>query len=96
MVGQCYQKLEHDVAQIKLFFMCCENLVALQQIRPDSYTLVFGVQRNTQIIKDNLGFMYYKNKKTQILLYSDLTERCFERSMQSYTPCGINLKSIVK
>ena len=30
--------------------------------RPVTYTTVFGVKRNTEIIRDNLGFMYYKNK----------------------------------
>lgn len=33
--------------------------------RPDTYTVVFGEQRNTEIIRDNLGFMYHKNKETQ-------------------------------
>lgn len=27
-------------------------------------TVVLGVQRGTEIIRDNLGFMYYKNKVT--------------------------------
>lgn len=33
--------------------------------RPQTYTIVFGVQRATEMIRDNLGFFYYKNKKTE-------------------------------
>lgn len=32
---------------------------------PNSYTTVFGVQRGTEIIRDNVGFLYYKNKTTE-------------------------------
>lgn len=32
---------------------------------PQIYTSVYGNQRNTEIIKDNIGFLYYKNKQTE-------------------------------
>lgn len=34
-------------------------------VRPQSYTKVYGVQRGAEIIRDNLGFVYYKNKVTE-------------------------------
>jgi len=33
--------------------------------KPKTYKIVFGTQRTTEIIRDNLGFLYYKNKKTE-------------------------------
>jgi len=41
-----------------------EPLLPVAIARPQSYTVVLGVQRGTEIIRDNLGFMYYKNKVT--------------------------------
>jgi len=33
--------------------------------RPQSYSLVPGVHQHQQIIRDNLGFLYFKSKKTE-------------------------------
>ncbi|KAL4122840.1 hypothetical protein QTP88_015108 [Uroleucon formosanum] len=38
---------------------------------PNSYTTVFGVQRSTEIIKSNVGFLYYKNKSTETKIFPD-------------------------
>ncbi|KAF0750361.1 Uncharacterized protein FWK35_00025138 [Aphis craccivora] len=115
----------------------------VQYARSESYTWVVRVQRNTQIIKDNLDFLYYKNKETEFKIYlvcyekklenqcratafistnhddrhlvltkrhnhlvrafngeipllrQELTTRCLEKSIRSYTPRGIYLESIV-
>jgi len=32
---------------------------------PTTYTTVFGVQRATEIIRDDVGFLNYKNKTTE-------------------------------
>lgn len=37
-------------------------------VRSDTYTVLFREQWNTEIIRDNLGLMHFKNKKTQIKL----------------------------
>ncbi|XP_050053858.1 uncharacterized protein LOC126554694 [Aphis gossypii] len=37
--------------------------------KPETYKIDFGTQRTTEIIRDNLGFHYYKNKKTENKIY---------------------------
>jgi len=43
---------------------------------PNSYTTVFGIQRTTEIIGDDVGFLNYKNKSTETKMklfnYTDL------------------------
>lgn len=40
-------------------------VLSMPNIQPHCYTIVPGIQRSTEIIRDNLGFMYYKNKSTE-------------------------------
>ncbi|CAI6372236.1 unnamed protein product [Macrosiphum euphorbiae] len=49
--------------------------------RPETYTIVFGTQRMTEIVRDNLGFLYYKNKRTENKIYLV----CLEKKSQN--PC---------
>lgn len=46
-----------------------EPLLPVAVVRPQSYTVVLGIQRGTEIIRDNLGFMYYKNKVTDTKMW---------------------------
>lgn len=41
------------------------SVLPMLNVKPHSYTIVPGTQRNTEIIRDNLGNMYYKNKSTE-------------------------------
>ena len=41
------------------------SVLHMPNVQPHSYTIVPGTQRNTEIICDNLGNMYYKNKSTE-------------------------------
>lgn len=34
-------------------------------VRPNSYITIPSVHRREQIIKDNLGYMYFKSKSTE-------------------------------
>eukprot|EP00102_Acyrthosiphon_pisum_P019883 XP_016657093.1 PREDICTED: uncharacterized protein LOC100570948 isoform X1 [Acyrthosiphon pisum] len=49
--------------------------------RPQTYTIGFGVQRDTEIIRENLGFFNYKNKNGEIKIYLVRIER------KSQNPC---------
>ncbi|KAL4089042.1 hypothetical protein QTP88_024120 [Uroleucon formosanum] len=49
----------------KLKDRAVEPLLPIAVVRPESYTVVLGVQRGTEIIRHNLWFMYYKNKVTE-------------------------------
>ncbi|KAL4089373.1 hypothetical protein QTP88_024419 [Uroleucon formosanum] len=51
-------------------------------VRPESYTVVLGVQRGTEIIRNNLGFMYYKNKVTENKIYL----LCYEKKKEGHFP----------
>ncbi|KAL5237716.1 hypothetical protein ACI65C_005126 [Semiaphis heraclei] len=48
--------------------------------RPQSYILIAGVHKHEHIIKDNLGFLYFKSKRTEEKVYlkckENITRRC--------------------
>ncbi|KAE9531249.1 hypothetical protein AGLY_010455 [Aphis glycines] len=54
-----YYVLLHEIEPQKL------TLEVLNLVKPKTYKIVLGTQRTTEIIRDNLGFLYYKNKKTE-------------------------------
>ncbi|KAF0750870.1 Uncharacterized protein FWK35_00023965 [Aphis craccivora] len=45
------------------------TLEVLNLEKPKTYKIFFGIQKATEIIQDNLGFLYYKNKKTKKKIY---------------------------
>ncbi|XP_022174801.1 uncharacterized protein LOC111036861 [Myzus persicae] len=55
-----------------------EPLLPVAVARPQSYIVVLGIQRATEIIRDNLGFMYYKNKVTDTKIYLS----CYEKKLE--------------
>ncbi|CAI6350325.1 unnamed protein product [Macrosiphum euphorbiae] len=55
-----------------------EPLLPVAVVRPQSYTVVLGIQRGTEIIRDNLGFMYYKNKVTDTKIYLS----CYKKKLE--------------
>ncbi|KAL5233805.1 hypothetical protein ACI65C_001215 [Semiaphis heraclei] len=48
--------------------------------RPQSHILIAGVHQHEHIIKDNLGFLYFKSKRTEEKVYlkckENITRRC--------------------
>ncbi|XP_050066369.1 uncharacterized protein LOC126555494 [Aphis gossypii] len=47
--------------------------------QPQSYSLIPGVHQNQYIIRDNLGFLYFKSKKTEEKVYlkcEEITSKC--------------------
>ncbi|KAL5246205.1 hypothetical protein ACI65C_013613 [Semiaphis heraclei] len=51
--------------------------------KPKTYKIIFGTQRTTEIIQDNLGFLYYKNKKTENKIYLVCLEKKTENSCRA-------------
>lgn len=41
------------------------ELIELPIARPESYITIPSIKRQSELILDNLGFMYYKNKSTE-------------------------------
>ncbi|CAH1731209.1 unnamed protein product [Aphis gossypii] len=50
-------------------------VLPIPNVQPHSYTIVPGKKTNTEIICDDLGFMYHKNKITENKIYLV----CFKR-----------------
>ncbi|CAI6369078.1 unnamed protein product [Macrosiphum euphorbiae] len=51
------------------------SVLPMPNVQPHSYTTVPGTQRNTKILCDNLGNMYYKNKSTENKIYLACLEK---------------------
>ncbi|KAF0739893.1 Uncharacterized protein FWK35_00030739, partial [Aphis craccivora] len=45
--------------------------------KPKMYKIVIGTQRTTKIIRDNMGFLYYKNKKTENKMLLKKIKKCY-------------------
>uniref|UniRef100_A0A2S2PRA7 MULE transposase domain-containing protein n=1 Tax=Schizaphis graminum TaxID=13262 RepID=A0A2S2PRA7_SCHGA len=50
-------------------------VLPMPNAQPHTYTIVPGTQRGTEIIRDDLGFMYYKNKSTENKIYLACLEK---------------------